>query len=217
MFVSIPTSTNHSPADNITPSLALVLFLVLGFLVFGHAIRPDRRQRCGALSPLLQRIHLTKHLLMLSLEISSRVRADAFPGWPPNLPPNQYATFLATWCAHQRLLHESLQERDRYSEPWRPLYLLWKFVISLLEWAVTGTLSILKIILPVFPSISSCIIPVTAFTVYVFALVAFALVATLVVVITAGAMFVSERQMRQRSQKRSMIIQVPAIQHITEI
>ncbi|KAJ5525038.1 hypothetical protein N7494_011688 [Penicillium frequentans] len=188
----MPTSTNHSPADNTMPSRALVLFLVLGFLVFGHAVPPDRRQR-------------------------SRVRTNAFPGWPPNLPPNQYATFLATWYAHQRLLHKSLQKRDRYSEPWRPLYQLWKFGISLLEWAVTGTSSILNIILPVFPSISSCIIPVTAFTVYVFALVAFALVATLVVVITAGAMFVSERQMQQRSRKRSMIIQVPAIQHITEI
>ncbi|KAJ5993050.1 hypothetical protein N7451_008774 [Penicillium sp. IBT 35674x] len=196
----MPTSTSHSPADNTMPSLALVLFFVLGFLVFGHA-----------------RIHLTNHLLMLPLEISSRVRTDAFPGWPPNLPPNQYATFLATWCAHQRLLHESLQKRGRYSEPWRLLYLLWEFVIPLLEWAVTGTSSILKIILPVFPSIYSCVISVAAFTIYVFALLAFALVATLVVVTTAAVMVLKKKQMRQRSRKRSMVVQVPAIQYITRI
>lgn len=48
-----------------------------------------------------------------------------------------------------------------------------------------------------------------------FALLAFALVATLVVVITAGAVLVKERQMGQRSHKPAMVVQVLAIQHIT--
>ncbi|KAJ6093037.1 hypothetical protein N7486_008326 [Penicillium sp. IBT 16267x] len=183
------TSTIHTPKDSteINRSLAglvLVLFLVLGFLLFGRAARLDSRPH-------------------------SRVRPDAFPGWPPNLPPTQYASFLATWRAHQTLLHESLQQHQRHTGLWEPIQLLWERLIILCEWVVAGTLSLLKLLMLVFRPIPSWIVPVTAFAISVLLLLAFALVTTLVIVVAAWVTLVRERRKRKRRQKPSLVVKIP--------
>lgn len=171
----------------------------------------DPTTNSGMVFPVLCPIasHLTKYLLMFNLENSSHGRTDAFPGWPPKLPPTQYASYPATWRAHQKSLHKSIQEHERCTGPWRPLYLLWEFAVSLVEWAVAGGLSLLELFMSVLLSICSRITPVVAITIFVLVLLAFALVVTLVTVITAEMMLARERQMQQHSQKRRLVIQLP--------
>ncbi|KAJ5948572.1 hypothetical protein N7454_001879 [Penicillium verhagenii] len=146
-----------------------------------------------------------------STHLHSLVPVDAFPGLPPNLPPGQYAKFIATLRAEQKRpdLHERRRQQQEQDPagPWKPFQPFEDFFFSFCTWVVTGVVWLLKTTLraawPVYP----WLFPTVIFVVELFLFIAFVSLVTLFILGTVAVMIVRERQKQQRI-RRHLIVEI---------
>ncbi|KAJ5947164.1 hypothetical protein N7466_000179 [Penicillium verhagenii] len=131
---------------------------------------------------------------------------------PPNLPPAQYAKFLATLRADQKRLNiqQRRSQRQIYVEPWKPFQPFEDFFFSFCTWVLTGAVWLLKTTLRAAWPVSPWLFPTVIFVVEVFLFITVVLLVTLFILGTAAVTMVRERQKQQRI-RRHLVVEIPPL------